>query len=301
MSNITVAFIAYLLDRIFGDLSFVRHPVILMGDGIKWFEKHFYQPSLFRGLCLLLFMLLVTVTTAFFMVFIFDLLPLAGSLALTALMSAMFLAPKMLHDAVLALTTSTRPKKDLAMLVSRDTAALSESDICKAGIETYAENLSDGVIAPLFYLLLFGLPGIMIYKVVNTLDSMVGYRTDRYERYGKASAKFDDLLNFIPARITALMIMFVSKPSSLFAFYEHGSRHKSPNAGMPISAMALALEIKLGGPTVYFNELVPKVFFGKGREHLKNEDIIKALKIGKKVDFLVILSLFLAIIYNFNA
>ena len=181
------------------------------------------------------------------------------------------------------------------MLVSRDTADLSESDICKAGIETYAENLSDGVIAPLLYLLLFGLPGIMIYKVVNTLDSMVGYRNKRYEKYGKASAKLDDLLNFLPARLTAVMIMLVSKPLKIFAFYKEGRGHESPNAGLPITAMALAIEVKLGGPTRYFNQLKEKPFFGQGKEVLENEDIRKSLKIGKKIDILILFLLFLAL------
>lgn len=294
MSNTILAFIAYVLDRIFGELSFMKHPVIFMGDAITWFEKHFYKASILRGVFLLLFMLLATTTVSALLLFLFALLPEALTLALTALSVAMFLAPKMLYDAVFSITLSDEPKKELSMLVSRDTENLSESDVCKAAVETYAENLSDGVVAPLFYLLLFGLPGIMFYKVVNTLDSMVGYRNERFEKYGKASARFDDLLNFIPSRLTALIIMIVSKPLQIFSFYKQGSKHESPNAGHPISAMALAIDVTLGGPTVYFKKLKEKPFFGKGKDVLNKEDIVKALKIGIKIDILLILALFCA-------
>ena len=296
MSNITLAFIAYVLDRIFGELRCIKHPVIIMGDAIKWFEKHFYHASVVRGLLLLVFVVSLTAASSFIIVYLLAFLAPELTLALSALIAAMFLAHKMLYDVVLSLTSSVKPKEELAMLVSRDTADLSQSDVCKAGIETYAENLSDGVIAPLLYLLLFGLPGIMIYKAVNTLDSMVGYRTERFEKYGKASAKLDDVLNFIPARITALMIMLVSKPLKLFAFYKQGKKHESPNAGLPITAMALAIDVKLGGPTAYFNSVKKKAFFGQGKELLDNKDIVKSLKIGKKLDFLVIFLLILALL-----
>jgi adenosylcobinamide-phosphate synthase len=174
------------------------------------------------------------------------------------------------------------------MLVSRDTADLSESGVNKAAIETYAENLSDGVIAPLFYLLLFGLPGIILYKAVNTLDSMVGYRTERYEKFGKPSARLDDLLNYIPSRLTALLIMFLSGTKPLPGFYENGRLHESPNAGHPITAMALALNLTLGGDTRYFGEMKKKAAFGSGREAITEEDVRSALAIRKEIDRFVL-------------
>ena len=167
------------------------------------------------------------------------------------------------------------------MLVSRDTEHMSESDIYKAAIETYAENLSDGVIAPLFYLLLFNLPGIILYKTVNTMDSMVGYRNKRYENYGKAAAIFDDIVNYIPSRITALLIMLISNQKEIFGFYEYGKKHDSPNAGHPITAMALALDIKLGGDTHYFGKLKKKPYFGVGREIITDNDVQNALNLVK--------------------
>jgi adenosylcobinamide-phosphate synthase len=177
------------------------------------------------------------------------------------------------------------------MLVSRDTSELSDSDVYKAGIETYAENLSDGVIAPFFYLLLFGLSGIIFYKTVNTLDSMVGYRTKKYENYGKASAILDDILNYIPSRITAILIMIISKNKNIFAFYKDGVKHDSPNAGHPITAMALYLGVKLGGDTSYFGKIKPKAYFGIGRKNILASDLVNALSLKAKIDLITLVSL----------
>ena len=163
---------------------------------------------------------------------------------LTSFLASMFLAHRMLYEAVFELSSAQNPREKLSMLVSRDTQGLSDSEVYKAGIETYAENLSDGVIAPLFYLLVFGLPGIIIYKSVNTLDSMVGYRNEKYERFGKASALLDDLLNLLPSRVTAVIIMLVGGKHPLFSFYRDGKKHASPNGGHPITAMALVAGLR---------------------------------------------------------
>jgi len=187
------------------------------------------------------------------------------------------------------------------MLVSRDTENMTESDIYKASIETYAENLSDGVVAPLFYLLLFNLPGIIIYKTINTMDSMVGYRNKRYEKFGKVAAKLDDILNYIPSRITAVFIMIASKEKKVFAFYKDGKKHESPNAGHPITAMALACGIKLGGDTYYFGKLKEKATFGDGKAKIDSYDLNKALNFGKKIDKIILTTLILLyIITNYT-
>lgn len=291
MSNLLIAFFAYLLDRIFGEFAFVSHPVIFIGRSIAWFEKTFYQDTVLRGLFLVLFALGSVSALTLALTALLSLLPTPLEYLLTMLIASMFLAHRMLHDAVLSVITSEDPKEKLKMLVSRDTEALSESGVNKAAIETYAENLSDGVIAPLFYLLLFGLPGIVIYKTVNTLDSMVGYRSERYEKFGKAAARLDDLFNYLPARLTALMIMFVSRTGPLLGFYRNGRLHESPNAGHPITAMALALDIRLGGDTRYFGVLKKKAYFGSGREAITREDVRKALANRKRIDRFVLLLL----------
>ena len=290
MSNILIAIFAYFIDKIFGEFSFVKHPVIAMGEMITFFEDNFYNKTVLRGLLLVIFML-VTIGVASIAVHLYlAYLPDFLNIIISSLIASMFIAHKMLYDSVKDILTSENKKESISMLVSRDTEHMSESDINKAAIETYAENLSDGVIAPLFYLLLFGLPGIILYKAINTMDSMVGYRNDKYEEYGKAAAILDDIVNFIPARVTAVLIMLLSKyrptgqslvEKDIFAFYEDGQKHDSPNAGHPITAMALALDVKLGGDTYYFGKLKKKPFFGEGREIITDDDVLNALNLGK--------------------
>ena len=291
MSNITVAFLAYLIDRIFGEFQFITHPIITIGQLISWFEKHYYKSSVARGVLLLLFTTLTTVTATCLLTHMLSLLPSLLETLVTAVIASMFLAHKMLYDAVLEVISSDTPREKLRMLVSRDTQELSESEINKACIETYAENLSDGVIAPLLFLLLFGLPGMLFYKSVNTLDSMVGYRTPHYEKYGKASALLDDLLNYIPSRLTALLIMFITQTRPFLSFYAQGKKHDSPNAGHPISAMALALKIKLGGDTSYFGQIKQKAWFGRGKKNILKEDVKAALALRHKIDIVVLATL----------
>ena len=275
-----ITLIAYIIDRIFGEFSFVKHPVIFMGDFIKWFEKHFYQDNIFRG-ALLTFSLLLLIFAICYPISIMITHPL-----LLGLLASMGIASKMLYESVKDIMINP---ENIKYLVSRDTENLSPSDINKAAIETYAENLSDGVIAPLFYLLVFGLVGLFIYKGINTLDSMVGYRNARYEKFGKFSAKLGDIVNFIPSRITAIMIslLFLSTKSyRRFAIY-----HDSPNAGYPISAMALSIGVKLGGDTSYFGKVKSKPFFGDGRENISKEDLKQALTLQPRLDIMIVVIL----------
>lgn len=278
--------IAYLIDRLFGEFGFIKyykHPVVFMGDFIKWFEDKFYKDSIARGgiltVCLLAIVFIITFAVESYVENIFIL----GVLASTGL------ASKMLYESVKKVINDP---KSIKYLVSRDTKNLSQSEINKAAVETYAENLSDGVIASLFYLLFFGLAGLFLYKAVNTLDSMVGYRNDRYEKFGKISAKLDDILNFLPARLTAVLIslLFFSK-KAFVNFAKQGKKHDSPNAGYPISAMALSIGVKLGGPTSYFGKLKQKPYFGEGKEDISVKDIEKALSFRLKLDIFMVLVL----------
>ena len=278
---VEVTLFSYLIDRIIGEFSFIRHPVVIMGDYIKWFEKKFYKDDVFRGSLL--------TSTLIIIVWL-----LVGSISsninntiILSLLASTTIASKMLYDSVYDIIKNP---SHIKYLVSRDTSQLSSSDINKAGVETYAENFSDGVVAPLFYMLLFGLEGAFIYKAINTLDSMVGYKNERYEKFGKFSAKLDDVANYIPARLTALIIgvLMLSK-KALFYFYNYGRKHDSPNAGHPISAMALAIGVKLGGDTVYFGKLKKKAFFGEGREEITSSDIELALKLRTRFDLFILL------------
>jgi len=279
MSNILITLFAYIIDRIFGEFRFIKHPVIFMGELITFFEKKFYKDSILRGFFLVLFVLAIVSIFAFSISEYLSLLPTPFSVFLSSFIASIFIAHNMLRESVLGVVDAKDKKHAISMLVSRDTQELSESDIYKAAIETYAENLSDGVVAPMFYLLLFGLPGIILYKAVNTMDSMVGYRNKKYENFGKVAARLDDIANYIPARLTALLIMLRAKQKNLFSFYPQGKFHDSPNAGHPITAMALALGVQLGGDTSYFGKVKKKAVFGRGKSYIEANDVHTALSL----------------------
>jgi len=252
-----------------------------MGDFIKWFEKNFYKDSILRGgiltfsLLAIIFIVTSTIVSTIDNIFVLSIL------------GSMGIATKSLYDSVYNVIEDP---KSIMYLVSRDTKDLSPSDINKAAIETYGENISDGIIAPLFYLLLFGIVGLFLYKGVNTLDSMVGYRNKRYEKFGKVSAKLDDILNYIPSRLTAIFIAIVFiNLNILKKVFRYGKLHESPNAGYPISALGLILKVKLGGDTSYFGKIKSKPYFSEGKTTIEKEDIKKALSFQKRFDILFIL------------
>ena len=282
-----------MIDLIFGEFK-ITHPVVLMGRYIEWFESKFYKDSEFVGATLALSLILIVGVVSFYLETIllsfgdFGVFMVAG-------LASMAIANSMLYESVKRIINYP---EEIRFLVSRDTDNLTQSEINKAAIETYAENLSDGVIAPLLYLSTFGLTGAFVYKAINTLDSMVGYQNSRYENFGKFSAKLDDVANLLPSRITAILIslLFMSKRATL-KLWKFGKLHKSPNAGYPISAMALALGIKLGGATSYFGQIVNKPYFGDGVDVIKQKDIYRALKIKKRLDIFIVATLSLGVLF----
>ena len=281
-----LALFAYIIDRIFGEFSFIKqykHPVIFMGDYIKWFEHRFYKNSVYQGFLLTVSLIFIVGSIAFLLEYFIE------NVFILALIASTGLASKSLYESVKGILHTP---SNIQYLVSRDTQNLSQSDINKAAIETYAENLSDGVIAPLLYLLCFGVVGLFVYKAINTLDSMVGYKNETYEKFGKFSAKLDDVVNYIPARITALLIalLFLSKEAFL-KFYALGKQHESPNAGLPISAMSLSLGISLGGATSYFGKIKEKPYFGIGRKEITCDDLKRSLTLQSKLDIFIIVVL----------
>ena len=208
-----IALIAFFIDMLHGEIL-TPHPVAVLGVYIEQFEKRFYDNTIYMGGVLTL---ITVVASALFavsmqmglMLLNYDkVIPYVDlGTILLGIFASSVLSGKMLYDSVKGVLEAPHTIKDL---VSRDTENLSRSEINKAAIETYAENLNDGLVAPLFYLVIFGFVGAVVYKSVNTLDSMVGYRNERYEKFGKVSAILDDILNFIPSRITALLITFIS-------------------------------------------------------------------------------------------
>ena len=286
---VEITLFAYLIDKVFGEFSFIRHPVMMIGDYITWFEKRFYANTITRGAVLTLSLLLTVWLIVGLISSSMNHLPDYLNIILSSLITSTTIASKMLYDSVHDIIANPHHIK---YLVSRDTETLSNSDINKAAIETYGENLSDGVIAPLFYLLLFGLDGAFLYKAINTLDSMVGYRNRRYEKFGKLSALLDDVANYLPARLTALLIaLLMGSKKALLNFYTYGKKHDSPNAGHPISAMALAIGVQLGGDTSYFGKIKKKAPFGEGRKKILKEDILNALSLQKRLDWMLMLLL----------
>lgn len=282
-----IALIAYIVDRIFGESQYIKHPVVIMGDYITWFENKYYKDSIFSGFILTLSLLTIVFVISYFISFL--------PFVIVAIIASMGIASKMLYDSVKDIIIN---KENIKYLVSRDTEDLNESEINKAAIETYAENLSDGVIAPLFYLILFGVVGLFMYKAVNTLDSMVGYKNEKYENFGKFSARLDDILNYFPARITALLIaLLFFSPKAFTTLVKDGKKHESLNAGFPISAMAGACDLRLGGDTSYFGIIKSKPFFGNGKKIMENNDIKKALDFQIRLDIFVIFTLGLLILW----
>jgi len=288
------ALAAYLIDMVFGEFA-VRHPVVFMGDFISWFERRFWRDSVFLGGVLAVTLIFLSVGVSCLFLYAVGFLPYYAAFILTAIVASTLIAGNMLYSSVKSALYAKDKRAALSMLVSRDTANLSESDANKALIETYAENLSDGVIAPLFYLCLFGLPGIAAYKAISTLDSMVGYRTPQYERFGKISARLDDAANFIPSRITALLIAAVSlSVNSLKSAVKDGGGHESPNAGYPIAAMAGAIGARLGGATSYHGKIKQKPYFGDGDSEISERHALRALAFGYRIDVLIVFVLILS-------
>jgi len=285
---IMLTLVAYLIDRVFGEFpynKYIKHPIVYMGDFIKEFEKRFYKDSILYGF----FLTLSLVFTVFLITSI--LTYFITNVYILAILASTGIASKMLYDSVKDIVKNP---ENIKYLVSRDTKDSSPSDINKAAIETYGENFSDGIVAPLFYLFCFGIVGLFVYKAINTLDSMVGYRNERYEKFGKFSAILDDVVNYIPSRLTAIIIaLLFFKLNIIKKIFSYGKKHESPNAGYPISALGFCVNVKLGGDTSYFGKIKHKPNFSEGKEEISKDDILNSLKLRVRFDIFIVLILIL--------
>ena len=188
-------------------------------------------------------------------------------------------------------------RQQVGRIVGRDTSQLSAQEVRTAALETLAENLSDGVIAPLFWLALLGTPGMLAYKMVNTLDSMIGYRTERYREFGCWAARIDDVANYVPARLSALLMILSIVPggsrmgfASLLRFVCHyGPCHASPNSGYPEAALAGILDCRFGGAHYYFGELIEKPYIGEHERTLTTADVRTAVSVNRRAEVLMVL------------
>ncbi|MGD0229850.1 MAG: adenosylcobinamide-phosphate synthase CbiB [Syntrophorhabdales bacterium] len=296
---------AFCLDLAIGDPPWLPHPVRIIGKGIGGMEtflrRTFKDDGRERAAGVILVVAIVpgAAVAAFFigrLLLSFSLRPLVviGALAFIYLVSTTLALRGLINSTRLVIRavrekSLTAARGSLAMIVGRDTDNLGEEAILRATIETLAENLSDGFVAPLFYLVVGGLPAAIAYKAVNTLDSMVGYKDARYIRFGWAAARLDDVANYIPARLTALSLTAAAFICSLadgasqglraardsfMIMRRDGRNHTSPNSGLPEAAMAGALGIRLGGPSIYGGAIVDKPYIGdeRGADYLRSAD-----------------------------
>jgi adenosylcobinamide-phosphate synthase len=250
---------ALVLDAALGEPDWLwrrlPHPAVLMGRAVGWLDRTLNEGGQRRARGVLATVVLVlgagAVGAAIAAV------PDAGLLEVLA--AAILLAQRSLVDHVRAVADALRlsvadGRLMVARIVGRDTATLDGPGVARAAIESAAENLSDGVVAPAFWFLIGGLPGMLIYKAVNTADSMIGHRTPRHEAFGWAAARLDDVLNWVPARLTAALIAVTHGHFDRAPILRDGPLHRSPNAGWPEAAMAVVLDVSLSGPRSYHGQ-----------------------------------------------
>ena len=307
--------IGWLLDRFFGDPANLPHLIVYFGKAIAALEKRFNCGTGRRVKGALVAIALVALVFAASWLLLHYAFRLSYGLGLVLSIIGVFfcLAGKTLSDEVMMVFEAVdesleKGRTQVGRIVGRDTSELSAQEIRTAALETLAENLSDGVVAPLFWCALFGVPGMLAYKMVNTLDSMIGYRNERYREFGCFAARLDDVANWIPARITALLMAVVapkmdSQGRKMKSFREllrfvrrYGSQHLSPNSGYPEAALAGILNCRFGGPHNYFGEEVYKPYIGEIHKDFTNEDMETALQVNLQVELISVLSLSFCII-----
>ena len=303
MSRLIATITGWLLDFIFGDPAWLPHPIVgfgrLIAAGEKWLNRGRHRR--FKGALLAIF--LIAATTAATWGFLYGLTVLGEKIgagvwlrrAAEAILIFFCLAGTTLirevREVFQAVDRSLEEgRRQVARIVGRDTANLSAQEIRTAALETLAENLNDGVIAPLFWLLLLGVPGMMAYKMINTLDSMIGYRNERYADFGRFAAKTDDVAGWIPARLTALLMLVVSgNIGKIKQVHSEGQKHLSPNSGHPEAALATILDCRFGGPHDYFGEEVYKPYIGSNDREITTTDMHKAVLVNRLAEFVMVL------------
>lgn len=289
--------VGWLLDLLLGDPRWLPHPIVGFGKTIAFGEHRLNKGNhrMLKGALMAVCLIALTFLITWFLrlqlgkmhdalCIVFDALIVFFCLAGTSLIRevrAVFLALDRSLD---------EGRRQVARIVGRDTAELSAQEVRTAALETLAENLSDGVIAPLFWFALLGTPGMLAYKMVNTLDSMIGYKTDRYRLFGCWAAHIDDVANFIPARLTALLMVLVAgKPFLVQFVWRNGKNHASPNSGYPEAALAGILNCRFGGPHFYFGQLFPKPYIGENERPLTTRDMKTAVRVNRATEVIMVL------------
>lgn len=302
-------FVGYVADLLFGDPRRFPHPIVAFGHLIAFAEKQWNNGTHRRVkgcLIALLYPAVVALSCWTLLKGAFILHPVCYCVVASLLVFYGLANRSLIQESREVIQTLEHQgieagRKRLSWIVGRDTSDLSPHEIYTAVLETMSENLSDGVVAPLFYYALGGVPAMMAYKMVNTLDSMLGYKSERYRLFGCCAARLDDLLNFIPARLTALLMAAVSYRRGLLSFIrKNGRRHASPNSGYPEAALAGILHCRFGGTHLYHGQPVEKPYIGTNDRPLCFRDFQHAARINQRVTFLnITLITLLRIIINF--
>ena len=297
--------IGWLLDLLIGDPQWLPHPVVWFGKAISACEHklnrghHRNAKGAVVAICLIALVFALTwlvrywlLSLSSYLLLLFDAVIIFYCLAGTTLI-------REVHEVFYALDRSLEEgRQQVARIVGRDTSELSAQEVRTAALETLAENLSDGVIAPLFWFALLGTPGMLAYKMVNTLDSMIGYKTERYKDFGCWAAHIDDVANYLPARLTALLMILASGKLNLLAFvWKNGPRHASPNSGYPEAALAGILNCRFGGPHYYFGQLFDKPYIGENERPLTTADMKKAVRVNRVAEIWMLLLVLLRFIW----
>ncbi len=289
--------LALIIEAYIGEAKFlfnkVRHPIRIIGDLINFFDTKLNRDDraevdrAIRGGLVVIIIVTLAASVGWCIAWLSLNHPLGWIIEFLGLLS--LISARSLYDYVNSVAKNLSVSVEdgrhaVAHIVGRDPNHLDEFGVARASIESLSENFGDGVVAPIFWYVLFGFPGILIYKSVNTLDSMIGYRTKRYRAFGMTAARLDDVLNIIPARLAGLFIVIASsfvptaKPlQSLKVMLRDSRLHRSPNAGWPEGAMAGALGLSLAGPRKYTNKTDNDPWIGSGTTNVKPKDIIKAL------------------------
>ena len=306
--------LGWLLDLILGDPAWLPHPVVGFGKAIAFFEHRLNRGSYrkLKGAIMAVTLIIAVFVATWLLREAFYLIPtpwgrgVGGGFFDTLIVFYCLAGTTLIREVrqvFLALDRSLdEGRRQVARIVGRDTSELSAQEVRTAALETLAENLSDGVIAPLFWFVILGTPGMLAYKMVNTLDSMIGYKTERYRDFGCWAAHIDDVANFIPARLTALLMVLgdwcwvLGVSHHLSPITQHlrfvrknGRNHASPNSGYPEAALAGILDCRFGGLHYYFGQLFDKPYIGTNDRPLTTADMKKAVRTNRTAEVLMVI------------
>ena len=304
----------FILDLIFGDPHWLPHPICLIGNLISFLDKRLRKPELgdsallWRGALMVLIVISLSFAVPFAILFAAGMVHPYLAVALETIMCYQIFATKCLRDESMNVYYElikedlVEARVKLSWIVGRDTKELTAEEVTKGAVETVAENTADGIIAPMLYMFIGGAPLAFLYKGINTMDSMVGYKNDKYLFFGRCAAKLDDVANFIPARITGLVMILSSflggfnGAGAWKIFWRDRYNHLSPNSAMTESVTAGALNIQLGGDHFYFGKLVHKDTIGDNIREVEPEDI-KRVNVLLYITAVLCLILFTAAYY----